>query len=97
MTTTIEVPCDIFPKDTGLIVADAFGAQIVTIVVNLVALYGARLALYFALYPVLGPDALWWSFNAGVVLAAILTVLAYTRGPWARGTRSAPASAPADA
>jgi hypothetical protein len=27
--TTIEVPCDIFPKDTGLIVADAFGAQIV--------------------------------------------------------------------
>src|SRR5256714_13604958 len=26
--TTLEVPCDIFPKDTGLIVADAFGAQI---------------------------------------------------------------------
>jgi hypothetical protein len=27
--TIVEVPCDIFPKDTGLIVADAFGAQIV--------------------------------------------------------------------
>jgi hypothetical protein len=27
--TTIEVPCEIFPKDTGLIVADGFGAQIV--------------------------------------------------------------------
>jgi hypothetical protein len=27
--TTIEVPCEIFPQDTGLIVADAFGAQIV--------------------------------------------------------------------
>ena len=27
--TTIEVPCDIFPPDTGLIVADAFGASIV--------------------------------------------------------------------
>ena len=26
--TTAEVPCDIFPKDTGLIVADAFGASI---------------------------------------------------------------------
>ncbi len=26
--TCMEVPCDIFPKDTGLIVADAFGAQI---------------------------------------------------------------------
>lgn len=27
--TTLDVPCEIFPKDTGLIVADAFGAQIV--------------------------------------------------------------------
>ena len=27
--TTIEVPCEIFPQDTGLIVADAFAAQIV--------------------------------------------------------------------
>jgi hypothetical protein len=27
--TTIEVPCDIFPPDTGLIVADAFGAELV--------------------------------------------------------------------
>lgn len=26
--TTRDVPCEIFPKDTGLIVADAFGAQI---------------------------------------------------------------------
>ena len=26
--TTLEVPCDIFPTDTGLIVADAFGATI---------------------------------------------------------------------
>jgi hypothetical protein len=27
--TSAEVPCDIFPTDTGLIVADAFGAAIV--------------------------------------------------------------------
>jgi hypothetical protein len=27
--TTTEVPCEIFPQDTGLIVADAFGAEIV--------------------------------------------------------------------
>jgi hypothetical protein len=26
--TTIEVPCEIFPKDTGLIVADGFGGEI---------------------------------------------------------------------
>ena len=27
--TTIEVPCEIFPEDTGLIVADGFGGEIV--------------------------------------------------------------------
>ena len=27
--TTLEVPCEIFPPDTGLIVADAFGASLV--------------------------------------------------------------------
>ena len=26
--TTLDVPCEIFPKDTGLIVADGFGGQI---------------------------------------------------------------------
>jgi len=26
--TTLAVPCEIFPRDTGLIVADAFGAQL---------------------------------------------------------------------
>ena len=27
--TTVEVPCEIFPKDTGLIVADGFGGDFV--------------------------------------------------------------------
>jgi hypothetical protein len=27
--TTMDVPCEIFPPDTGLIVADAFGAQFI--------------------------------------------------------------------
>ncbi len=27
--TTMDVPCEIFPKDTGLIVADSFGAKVV--------------------------------------------------------------------
>jgi len=27
--TTVEVPCEIFPEDMGLIVADAFGAHVV--------------------------------------------------------------------
>ena len=27
--TTLDVPCEIFPQDTGLIVADGFGGQIV--------------------------------------------------------------------
>lgn len=28
--TTVDVPCEIFPHDTGLIIADAFGARIVS-------------------------------------------------------------------
>lgn len=28
--TTLEVPCEIFPRDTGLIVADAFGGHIIS-------------------------------------------------------------------
>jgi hypothetical protein len=27
--TTVDVPCEIFPKDTGLIVADGFGGEVV--------------------------------------------------------------------
>ena len=27
--TSMDVPCEIFPNDTGLIVADAFGAQVI--------------------------------------------------------------------
>jgi hypothetical protein len=27
--TSMDVPCEIFPKDTGLIVADSFGAQLI--------------------------------------------------------------------
>jgi hypothetical protein len=27
--TTLDVPCEVFPRDTGLIVADAFGASII--------------------------------------------------------------------
>jgi hypothetical protein len=27
--TTVEVPCEIFPQDTGLIVADGFGGEVV--------------------------------------------------------------------
>jgi len=27
--TTLDVPCEIFPRDTGLIIADAYGASIV--------------------------------------------------------------------
>ena len=62
----------------------AYGAQLVTVVVNLVALFGMRLACYFAAYPLIGADALWWSFVVGSAASLALTHLAYQRGGWGR-------------
>lgn len=70
----------------------AYGAQFVTVAVNLVSLYAVRLAVYFVAYPLLGADALWWSFVCGAATSVVLTRIAYQRGSWGRD-RPAPAGA----
>lgn len=62
----------------------AYGAQVVTIVVNLASLYLARLAFYFATYPLFGADALWWSFLFGAAVSVVLTHLVFRRGEWGK-------------
>jgi len=69
----------------------AYGAQVVTIVVNLIALFGVRLAFYFLTYPVLGADALWWSFVVGAAASLVLTYLAFERGGWGKAREPQPA------
>lgn len=51
-----------------------------------VSLYPVRLGFYFALYPSLGADALWWSFPVASCVSALFTWGLYARGSW-RGKR----------
>jgi putative MATE family efflux protein len=60
----------------------AYGVVVAPLIIQMLALYPARLGFYFALYPQMGGDALWWSFPVGSLVSAVLTWLLYTRGNW---------------
>ena len=74
----------------------AYGVVVIPMLIQVLALYPARLGFYFALYPALGADALWWSFPAGSIISAGLYWLLYTRGAWRKTKeRAYPGAAPA--
>jgi hypothetical protein len=60
----------------------AYGAVILPLVVLFVAFYPGRIGFYYAFYPVMGVEALWWAFPFGSAVAVVLTWLAYSRGSW---------------
>jgi Na+-driven multidrug efflux pump len=60
----------------------AYGAVIWPLVIMFIAFYPARLGFYFAAYPLIGSDALWWSYPASSAFAVLMTWLVYTRGKW---------------
>jgi Na+-driven multidrug efflux pump len=60
----------------------AYGVVMVPLIIMVVSQYFARLGFYYAYYPTMGPDALWWSYPFGGVVSVVLTWLAYTRGAW---------------
>ncbi len=62
----------------------SYGVVVISLLISGFSLYAARLGFYFLLYPTLGPDALWLSFNFGAGMAALLTWLAWSRGSWRR-------------
>jgi len=62
----------------------AYGANYATLGVLLASMYGVRLGAYYLLYPLIGPDALWYSFLASSVVSLALTLLVYFRLPWRR-------------
>ena len=67
----------------------AYGVVVAPLIIQALALYPARLGFYFALYPRMGGDALWWSFPVGSIVSAVLTWMLYTRGNW-RSHQQAP-------
>jgi putative MATE family efflux protein len=68
----------------------ANGAVWGPLAILLVALFPVRLGLAVALRPMLGADALWWSFPAGSVATVALAAAYYLHGGWRRGGVLAP-------
>lgn len=63
----------------------ANGAVIGPLLVFAVSLIPVRIGFAVLLYPSLGPDAYWWSFPAGSLMAAALSLAYYRYGPWREG------------
>jgi Na+-driven multidrug efflux pump len=47
-----------------------------------ISFYPARLGFYFALYPLWGAEALWWSYPFASVFSVAATSLLYWKGSW---------------
>jgi Na+-driven multidrug efflux pump len=63
----------------------SYGVVVISLVISALSLYAGRLAFYFLLYPAIGAEALWLSFDFGAAVALVLTWLAYSRGKWRLG------------
>lgn len=60
----------------------AYGANYATLGVLIASMYGVRLGAYYLLYPLLGADALWYSFLLSSVTSVLLTLAIYFKLPW---------------
>lgn len=60
----------------------AYGVIYAQLLVLFVAMYGVRLGAYYLLYPLIGPDALWYSFLLSSVMSMLLTLAIYFFAPW---------------
>lgn len=63
----------------------ANGYVIWPLMVMVISMYPVRLGFAFGLYPLLGTDALWWSFPAGMVATALMAGGLYMHGGWRKG------------
>ncbi len=63
----------------------ANGYVIGPLIVMVISMYPVRLGFAFGFYSVLGPDALWLSFPAGMVATAVMGVGLYLYGGWRKG------------
>jgi Na+-driven multidrug efflux pump len=60
----------------------AYGVVVWPLIFQMIALYPVRLGFYFAAYPHIGSEALWWSFPVASAISVVLTWVLYTRGDW---------------
>ena len=65
----------------------ANGYVIWPLIVMIISMYPVRLGFAFGLYPMLGDDALWLSFPAGMVATALMGIALYWYGGWRKGKK----------
>lgn len=75
-------------------VVRATGAVLAPLIILFISLYGVRLGFAVLLEPILGADAIWWSFPAGMFAAMAMAIAYYRYGDW-RKAQMAPGGAPA--
>jgi Na+-driven multidrug efflux pump len=65
-------------------VVRANGAGMVPLLIMFIAFIPGRVGSALALEPVLGQDAIWWSFSIGSIVSLLLNQFYYRRGSWKR-------------
>lgn len=74
----------------------AYGVIYAQLLVLLTAMYAVRLGAYHLLYPLIGADALWYSFLLSSVASLGLTLAVYFRAPWRKVMLARAATARSD-
>lgn len=62
----------------------ANGAVMPPLIILTITMFPVRIGAYFLLYPMLGPDAIWWSFPLSSFCSLALAAWVYRRGHWRR-------------
>ncbi|QGN55279.1 MATE family efflux transporter [Novosphingobium sp. Gsoil 351] len=60
----------------------AYGAVYAPLGIMFVALYPGRIGFYALAYPVIGQEAVWWSYPFGSTISMSLALAYYRWGPW---------------
>lgn len=76
-------------------VVRATGAVTPPLLILIVSLFGVRIGFANAFQPLLGADAIWWSFPVSMMTSMLLAMAYYRWGGW-RGSRMAPPRAAPD-
>lgn len=71
----------------------ANGVVVPTLLILIFTLFAVRLGFYYAAYPALGADAIWWSFTVGSSVSMLLAWAVYAHGGWRKAKLMVPVSA----
>lgn len=72
----------------------ANGIVVFPLVILIVSLFGVRLGFYFGFYPLMGADALWWSFSASSLFSLICAGIYYRFSKWREASFMMPGGRP---